>query len=180
MWWSRTRVAVLALAVAPLVSGCGYSLAGRGSFLPANIRTIGVPLFTNATPVFNVEQTITEKVRSELIGRGKYKVLPDTVGVDAILRGQISSIVLAPASFTGTQQAARYILTLTANIEFVDAATGKVIWSDPAMAFREEYDATNTTALVDVSTFFGQEASALERVSAEFAKAVISSILEAF
>ena len=57
-------------------SGCGYSLAGRGSFLPAYIRTIGVPLFTNNTPVFDVERRITERVRTELIGRGRYKVVP--------------------------------------------------------------------------------------------------------
>ena len=57
-------------------SGCGYSLAGRGSFLPAYIRNIGVPVFTNSTPVFDVERRVTERVRSELTGRGKYKVFP--------------------------------------------------------------------------------------------------------
>jgi len=32
-------------------SGCGYALAGRGSFLPATIMTIGIPAFTNHTTV---------------------------------------------------------------------------------------------------------------------------------
>ena len=53
-------------------SGCGYTLAGRGSFLPAYIKTIGIPLFVNSTTVFNVETLVTEKVRREFIGRGKY------------------------------------------------------------------------------------------------------------
>ena len=35
--------------------GCGYSLAGRGSFLPAYIKTIGVPQFTNRTAVFDLD-----------------------------------------------------------------------------------------------------------------------------
>ena len=39
-------------------SACGYSLAGRGSFLPDYIRTIGIPLFQNRTP-FTVEQLAT-------------------------------------------------------------------------------------------------------------------------
>ena len=34
-----------------LQAGCGYSLAGRGSFLPAYIKTIGVPQFTNQTSI---------------------------------------------------------------------------------------------------------------------------------
>jgi hypothetical protein len=33
----------------PGAVGCGYSLAGRGSFLPAYIKRIGVPQFTNNT-----------------------------------------------------------------------------------------------------------------------------------
>ena len=60
-----------------VLPGCGYSLSGRGSFLPAYIKVIGVPMFTNSTPVFDVEKRITEHVISEFIGRGKYKVEPD-------------------------------------------------------------------------------------------------------
>src|SRR6185436_35087 len=55
-------------------SGCGYALAGRGSTLPASIKTIGIPQFTNRTTVFNLETTLTMKVRSEFIGRGKWEV----------------------------------------------------------------------------------------------------------
>ena len=51
-------------------SSCGYSLAGRGSFLPDYIKTIGVPTFDNRTTLFNLETQVTEKVRSEFIGRG--------------------------------------------------------------------------------------------------------------
>src|SRR4029079_8127538 len=30
-----------------LAAGCGYTLAGRGSFLPTTIQTIGIPTFAN-------------------------------------------------------------------------------------------------------------------------------------
>src|SRR5690348_3688326 len=63
--WARGLVV---LAAALSVPGCGYSLAGRGSFLPAYVKTIGVPMFTNRTTVFNLETLLTEKVRSEFIG----------------------------------------------------------------------------------------------------------------
>ncbi|MCA1651630.1 MAG: LPS assembly lipoprotein LptE [Acidobacteria bacterium] len=97
------RVAILMLLTACSTTGapgCGYSLAGRGSFLPDYIKTIGVPLFANNTPVFEIERRITERVRSELIGRGKYTVLPGQTGVDGLLTGEISSITLIPAAFT--------------------------------------------------------------------------------
>src|SRR4051812_48563301 len=94
------RFIALACAVAMglVVSGCGYTLSGRGSFLPAYIKVIGVPMFVNSTPVFDVEKRITERVVAEFIGRGKYTIEPRTTGVDALLTGEISSITLTPAA----------------------------------------------------------------------------------
>jgi hypothetical protein len=163
-----------------LLPGCGYTLVGRGSFLPEYIQTIGVPLFANRTSVFEVEQILTLKVRSELIGRGKYKVLPDEAGVDGVLRGEIVGISITPVSFTGEQQAARYVLALTARLEFFDVRANKVLWSNPAMHFREEYEAASDTNVLDPSAFFGQQSNAVERISTEFGRAVVSALLEAF
>jgi hypothetical protein len=168
---------VLACAIAS--ASCGYSLAGRGSFLPAYIRTIGVPLFANQTPVYDIERRITERVRAEFIGRGKYKVEPVETGTDAVLSGEIVAISLAPAAFTEAQQASRYVLTLVARIEFKDLKSNKVLWSNPAWQFREEYDVTNVST-IDPSAFLGQDTNAVERLAGEFARSVVSAILEAF
>lgn len=177
----RTVIAtgVLFVALLPL-SGCGYALAGRGSFLPAYIQTIGVPLFGNSTPVFDVERRITERVRAELIGRGRYTVQPDRAGVDALLTGEIVSITLVPAAFTQQQQASRYALTLVARIEFRDLKTDKVLWSNPSMQFTEQYDVSTSATGLDANTFLGQDVNAVERLAAEFARTLVSAILEAF
>jgi hypothetical protein len=179
---SGIRVPALSvlLVVALAIPGCGYSLAGRGSFLPASIKTIGVPLFGNTTPFTQIEQALTEKVRAEFIGRGKYKVLPQDTGVDAVLKGEITSVTIAPAAFDELQQASRYVITVSAKIEFRDVAANKVLWENPGIVFREEYEVTSATTAVEPSAFFGQEANALERVSTDFARAVVSAILEAF
>ena len=84
----RLRVLAALALWGVALSGCGYSLAGRGAFLPSYVRTIGVPNFTNGTVVFNLETTLTQKVRSELIGRGKYQILPQASEVDALLVGE--------------------------------------------------------------------------------------------
>jgi hypothetical protein len=133
----------------------------------------------NHTQVFEIERPITDRVRSELIGRGSYTVTPETTGVDAVLTGEISSITVVPAAFTDQQQASRYVLIMTSKVEFKDLKSGKILWSNPAMQFREEYEVA-TTATPDVNTFLGQDANAVERLATEFARSLVSSILEAF
>jgi outer membrane lipopolysaccharide assembly protein LptE/RlpB len=176
----RHSLTVLALLACLALAGCGYSLAGRGSFLPDYIRTIGVPLFVNNTAVFDVEQRITEKVRSELIGRGRYKVQPDRTGVDAVLLGEIQAINLTVAAFDQQQQATRYAVTLVVKVEFRELKTDKVLWSNAAWQFAEQFDVTTATTGLDATAFLDQDANALERLSSEFARALVSAILEAF
>lgn len=171
---------VVLLAVASATAGCGYSLAGRGSFLPDYIRTIGVPQFTNSTSIYDVDRKVSEQVRGELAGRGKYKIEPRDTGVDAVLTGDVNSITITPVSFNQQQQATRYVLTLSASVQFKDIKTGKVLWANPAMAFREEFEPTTGANVTDVTAFFGQDVNALERIASEFARAVVSALLEAF
>jgi hypothetical protein len=131
----------------------------------------------NHTPVFDIERRITERVRTELIGRGKYTVNPDATG-DGILSGEISSISIAPSAFNAQRQAIRYALVLTAKVEFKDSKDNKVIWSNPALQFREEYEISGT--VTDANAFFGQDVNALDRLATEFARTLVSAILEAF
>jgi hypothetical protein len=174
------RAIPLAVVVALSCAACGYALAGRGSFLPESVKTIGIPTFANSTAYYEIGQILTEKVRTEFIGRGKYQILPESDGVDAVLTGQVTGISVAPASFTQQQQASRYIITITASIELKDAKTDLVLWNNPAMSFQEEYDAASTVNPTDPAAFFGQESNAVQRVTTEFARTVVSAILEAF
>lgn len=174
------RRAIVAALVCLALQGCGYSLAGRGSFLPDYIRTIGVPMFVNNTAVFDVERVLTERVRSELIGRGRYTVQPDRAGVDAVLTGEIQSVNLGLAAFDRQQQATRYALTIVVKVEFTDVKTGKVLWSNPAWQFVEQFDVTTATTGLDASAFLDQDQNALQRIATEFARALVSAILEAF
>jgi hypothetical protein len=161
-------------------AGCGYALAGRGSSLPAYIRTIGVPTFVNRTTIFNLETIMTQKVRAELIGRGKYQVLPQATGVDAVLIGEVTAVTIVPTSFTAQQLASRYAITMTARVELRDLRENKVLLENPSVMFRQDYDATSGRGVTDAVAFFQQDANALERMSTEFARAIVSAILEAF
>ncbi len=173
--------ALLAALACGALSGCGYSLAGQGSFLPDYIETVAIPMFENNTPVFDVEQLLTQEVRTAFISRGSYRVQTAEAGADATLTGTITDIRIAPASFSADQQASRYVFTLQAAIEFRDLTTGEVVWDDAQMVFSDEYEvASGTGDIASVSTFFGQEANTVERLAVDFATTVVSSILEAF
>jgi len=170
---------LLFLALLLAHTSCGYSLAGRGSFLPAYIQRIGVPVFENETAVFDLNRQVTERVRAEFIGRGKYTIVPDATGVDAVLTGTIASVTLSPVAFNLNQQATRYALVLTARVEFKDMRANKVLWSNPSMQYREEFQ-LDPTGVSDTTAFLGQDVNARERMANEFARALVSAILEAF
>jgi hypothetical protein len=177
----RTTVATSVVAcLALLQSGCGYALAGRGSFLPADLRTVGIPLIQNRT-ASQVEQRITEEVRAEFIGRGKYTVLTQEVGADAVLSAVITGMSVQPVGFTDQQLASRYLITLTMSGTFTDQRTSEVLWSNDALTFRAEYELsirTNTT--VDVGVFVDQERSSVDRLATDVARSVVTAVLEAF
>ena len=90
-----------------------------------------------------------------------------------------------PTNFSAEQQASRYTITVTANVELRDVRRTPCCGATQRLSVREEYDATSAIcershSSVDPSAFFNQETNAVERVSNEFSRTVVSAILEAF
>jgi hypothetical protein len=69
---------------------------------------------------------------------------------------------------------------MTARIELRDVRENKVLWENPSVMFRQEYDATGGRTIIDPAAYFQQDTNALERISTEFARTIVSAILEAF
>ena len=173
-------LAVVALA-GLCASGCGYALAGRGAFLPDDIVTVGVPLLENTTTFFDVEQVLTEKIRTEFIGRGRYQVVATDVGADAVLSGTIISISFQPVGFSDQQLASRYLATVRMRVDFTDARTSEILWSNATMTFSDEYElSTEGAVAIEGGAFLDQERNAFDRISDDVARAVVTAILEAF
>ena len=161
-------------------SSCGYALAGRGSFLPEYIKTLGIPMFGNATQYQTVEQVFTQKVRLEFQSSRRYTVVPSDEGVDGIVHGEISSISLQPVSLNANQLASRTRVTVILRVKFEDVKEGKTLWENPSLSFSDEYELANPSIGQDVSAFVGNERVAMDRLSTDFARSVVSAILEAF
>jgi Lipopolysaccharide-assembly len=180
-WPFNRFTVVLGLLVALTGTGCGYSLAGRGSFLPDYIQVVGIPQFENRSSSSQVEQVLTEKVRTEFIGRGKYRVIPDAPGSDAVLAGEVLAISVQPVGFTQQQLASRYLFTWTMKVAFTDSRTNEVLWSNDALTFRGEYELSTRGDTANLgSTFIDQERSSVDRIATDVARSVVTSILEAF
>lgn len=181
--WSRVSVLAAVLLMAGLgASACGYALAGRGNTLPATIKVVGIPLFVNHSQTPDIDQVLTRAVREEFGNHGKYVVNPDVDGADAVLTATINSVTYTVTAFNqSTHQASRYAVIVSTNVEFKDVKdNNKVLWSNPALVFRDEYDVQSNVAGVDAAAFFRQDANALDRLSKNFARNVVTSILEAF
>ena len=176
----RLALTVLAGLVAVGSSGCGYALAGRGTFLPADIRTVGIPPIENKTTFYRTEQVLTEKVRAEFIGRGKYRIVPDSTGADALLTAELASIIVQPAALGANQLASRYLFTVVIRAQFTDTRTNEVLWSNDQLVFREEYQLDAAPGDVTGATFLDTQASSFDRISNDIARTVVTAILEAF
>jgi hypothetical protein len=178
----RVRGLMLVAVAAAVTASCGYALAGRGSFLPADIRVVGIPLLENRSSMPRIEQVFTEKLRTEFIGRNKYTIVPASAGADAVLSGAITSITTQPVGLDQQlASASRYLFTVTMRVQFADARSGQVLWSNESLTFREEYDLrTRSNGQADGAVLLEQEGPAFDRLGTDLARSVVSAILEAF
>ncbi len=71
-------------------------------------------------------------------------------------------------------------MTVVVKVQFEDVKAQKMLWENPALSFSDEYELASNSTGADVSTFVGNERVAMDRMSTDFAKSVVSAILEAF
>jgi len=170
------RALLVPAVLAAVVSGCGYHQAGRASRLPAELRSIAVPGFINQTQTYKVEQQLTAAVVREFISRTEYRIQnEDNESADAVLRGTVLSAELAPVTYDSeTGRASSALVTVTLKVSLTDRR-GKVLYENRSYTFRQQYQVSR-----EISSFFEEESPAVERLSQDFARALVSNIVEAY
>jgi outer membrane lipopolysaccharide assembly protein LptE/RlpB len=160
-----------------LLAGCGYhAVGGRSARLPANVRTIAVPSFVNETQTYRIEQMLTQEVVREFVSRTNYHVTNE-VGdsADATLKGTVKTAQAAPLTYDAQSgRVSSAVVTITMKITIVDRS-GKVLFENPNYTFREQYQVSR-----EIASFFQEETPALQRMSQDFARTLVSDILEAY
>ncbi len=157
------------------LTGCGYHSVGAATHLPANVRTLAVPVFTTRAQAFHTEFAFTQAVVRELNTRTKYRIVNKDADADATLRGIILSESASPLTYDSTSgQTSSYLITITARVTLT-ARDGRILYQNDSLPFREQYQSTQ-----DTTSFIQEDAPAVQRVARDFAQTIVSAILEGY
>ena len=170
------RTCLLTLLLATTLSGCGYHQAGSATHIPANVRTLSVPIFKTNVTAYHTEAAFTAAIIRELNTRTKYQILnTDSDSADATLHGTILSQTVAPLTYDATTgQSSSYLVIVTAKA-VLTAHDGQILYRNDAFVYHEQYQSTQ-----DLSGFIQEDNHAVNRVAKEFAQALVSDMLESF
>ena len=170
------KVASFCLLLSAFCLSCGYKVAGRGERLPPDIKTIAVPIFVNQSPTFRIEEKLAAAVSRELLERTKFQITPNTTGADAVLRGTVKEVSRGVITFDlTTGRASSLQIQVIADVKLEDLHSKKVVYANPNFVFREEYQVSETT-----SGLFQEDQAALDRLSRDVARTLVTELLENF
>ncbi len=156
--------------------GCGYHVAGRADLLPRSIHVIAIPAFSNNTMRYKLTEQLPEAIAREFITRTRYEIVPDAGAADAVLTGAVVGYNSYPTTYDpATNRASAAQVSVLLNVTLRERATGKVLFSRERMEFRARYEIS-----VDQSAYFDESDAAMDRLSRDVARTLVSAILEKF
>lgn len=165
---------LFALALSMIVDVCGYKPAGKGKSLPANIKTIAIPVFQNSSLKYRVEQRFTHAVIDEVLKRARaLRVVTDPQDADAVLNGDIRSFHASGAILDDRGRTRVWDVQIIVSVVLRDLKTRKILFENPRMAFEGQYELSD-----DPQSFFNEENPAVGRIAKEFAQTIVSTIME--
>jgi len=169
--WATLWLAVLVLCAL----SCGYHAAGKVSALPPDVQVLGIPSFENQTPTYHLETGLTGAVIREFNTRTRYRVVHSEAGADAVLRGTLLSVQVAPVTYDSvTGRASSGLVTIVIKVSLT-ARDGRVLYSNSQYVFRNQYQVPN-----ELASFFEEQGPALDRLQRDFARTLVGNILESY
>jgi hypothetical protein len=182
----RTRVFLPVAGALLFLSGCGYHTIGSAANLPSTVHTIAIPVFQNKTQSYHTEVAMTQAVIHEFNDRTRLTVLPgDKTGeADATLTGVITSESVQPLTYrtqtttsiagSNSSFTSSFLITINANVVVTDR-DNRVLYRHTNYVFHEQYETTS-----DLASFLEEDSPAVQRLSRDFAQALVGDILESF
>ena len=155
-------------------TSCGYRSASKNR-LSHGMESLAIIPFENETTTFEVEQMLTRSLVRAFVEKSSYRMSSDPTTADAILKGVVSDVSVNPVLFGGGAFGSTFLVTLRARVELIQRETEKVLFKNDNYIFREQY-----VINVDVENFFSELNPALDRISNDFAFAVVTTVLEQF
>ncbi len=165
----RTAVALLISLL--VLSGCGYHLTGKAGNMPGGVEGLYIPVFTNVTLKPDIESSVTAAFVNEFL-------TTVSIAEDAhfVMEGTIKSYDTAPISFSMSDVAQEYRLTVVMDLRIMKRATGEVVWQASGVADSEDFT-VNTASPSDTRE---REAAALLKLARDTARLVKERMLVRF
>ena len=137
---------------------------------------LAIPSFQNQTHTYHVETGLTNAV---IRGIQYPHSLPGyplrSRDADAVLKGTVVSVETAPVAYDSvTGRASTGLVTIIIKVTLT-ARDGRVLYSNPNYVFRDQYQISN-----ELASFFEEQGPAVDRISRDFSRTLVSNILEAF
>lgn len=159
-----------------MLVSCGYHVGGTADMIPKNIRTIAIPPFATLTTRYTLTDELPRQIGREFSARTRFVIVNDPAEADAILRGTINQAIAVPTIYDpGSGKATSVAVMLNLTVNLLDQRTGKVLYTRANWGVREDYELA-----VDAHQFFNESGPALDRLSGEVARDLVSGVVENF
>src|SRR6202034_4326099 len=140
-------------------TACGYHVAGKADLMPATIKTIAIPAFSNRTIRYKLARQLPADLTREFISRTRYKIVTDPNAGDAILAGTLTHFISYPIiTDQATGRATAVQASVFLKITLTERATGKVLFTRPSIEYRERYEISENP-----QTYFDESGAGMGR-----------------
>jgi Lipopolysaccharide-assembly len=160
------------VAVGLAAGGCGYSL--RAS-LPANIKTVHVPVLLNRTQEPGIEDFLTSALTQAVVTSGVARIASNPEQADGILDGAIVEYSLTSLAFDRAANVTRYRLQIALSLALRERRSGDVIWKQERIEERSDFAVSG-----QVTQTIAREQDAVRRAAVDISRAIVSLAFEGF
>jgi hypothetical protein len=164
------------LSLVLLNASCGYHVSGKADLMPKSIHTIAVPAFGNATTRYKLSDRLSAALTREFISRTRYRIVADPNQAEAILSGAVINFFTYPTVFDpATSRASGVQAVVILQVTLTDRSNNAVLFNRPSFEFRERYEIS-----LDPRAYFEESDPAMDRLSRDVARSLVSAVLENF
>jgi len=158
-------------------SGCGYHLVGTSTYLPDDIQSLHVELFANQTARADMDQRVAEALNLEWVRRGRFQLVDRAENADIVLSGTMTRLNVIAVSFDESGRATEYQMTLLTEVRLNDVRE-----EDPVLLWENKAFSRRTSYAVDENAvdYFDRQREAMNELSKEYSRALVSAVLEGF
>jgi outer membrane lipopolysaccharide assembly protein LptE/RlpB len=164
---------ILSLLIILSVGCGGYRLVETGSGAAGGANKIAIPVFKNNTPEPGIESNVTAKVREAFIQNGRLRVVREKKA-DLIFRGNVKHYELRPVSFDTNDNVTEYRVIMKIHVKVKDTSKNKFL-IDGIFPSRWTYKVSS-----ELLSSERARNEAIDEASSDFAKKMISIVVEGF